>query len=76
MATAAVSSIKTINFAGVGPVELTVEERGNGQPFLLLHGGAGPQSVAGFARMLARGTVIGWLPPRTRALVVHPGRTN
>jgi pimeloyl-ACP methyl ester carboxylesterase len=67
MTTAAVSSIKTINFAGVGPVELTVEERGNGQPFLLLHGGAGPQSVAGFAQMLAE---------RSRNRVVtptHPG---
>jgi hypothetical protein len=39
--------IKTINIKDIGPVELTVEERGDGQPFfLLLHGGAGPQSVA------------------------------
>jgi pimeloyl-ACP methyl ester carboxylesterase len=49
----AVSSTKTLDVAGIGPVELTVEERGDGQPVLLLHGGAGPQSVAGFAELLA-----------------------
>jgi pimeloyl-ACP methyl ester carboxylesterase len=53
VSTAAVSTTKTINVAGIGPVELTVEERGDGRPFLLLHGGAGPQSVAGFAQLLA-----------------------
>jgi pimeloyl-ACP methyl ester carboxylesterase len=47
------STIKTINVEGVGPVELTVEERGDGQPYLVLHGGAGPQSIAAFARLLA-----------------------
>src|SRR5271163_987492 len=47
------SSTKTVNVAGVGPVELTVEERGDGEPFLVLHGGAGPQSVAGFVQLLA-----------------------
>jgi pimeloyl-ACP methyl ester carboxylesterase len=54
MTTTAGSSTKTINVAGIGPIELTVEERGDGQqPFLLLHGGAGPQSVAAFAQLLA-----------------------
>jgi pimeloyl-ACP methyl ester carboxylesterase len=53
MTTTAVSSTKTITVAGIGPVEVTVEERGEGQPFLLLHGGAGPQSVAAFAQLLA-----------------------
>jgi pimeloyl-ACP methyl ester carboxylesterase len=42
----------TLNVAGIGPVDLTVEERGEGQPFLVLHGGAGPQSVAAFTHML------------------------
>jgi pimeloyl-ACP methyl ester carboxylesterase len=51
--TTAVSIIRTLNVADIGPVELTLEERGNGQPFLLLHGGAGPQSVAAFAQLLA-----------------------
>jgi pimeloyl-ACP methyl ester carboxylesterase len=52
MTTPTVSTTRTLNVAGIGPVELTVAERGDGQPFLLLHGGAGPQSVAGFAQLL------------------------
>jgi pimeloyl-ACP methyl ester carboxylesterase len=53
MTNTAVSTIKTVNVAGVGPVALTVEERGEGQPYLVLHGGAGPQSVARFGQLLA-----------------------
>jgi pimeloyl-ACP methyl ester carboxylesterase len=53
MTKTAVSTIKTINLAGVGSVELTVEELGSGRPYLVLHGGAGPQSVARFAQLLA-----------------------
>jgi pimeloyl-ACP methyl ester carboxylesterase len=53
MTTTAEWSTRTINVAGIGPIELTIEERGDGQPFLLLHGGAGPQSVAAFAQLLA-----------------------
>ena len=37
---------------GVGAVEVTIAENGAGQPFLLLHGGAGPQSVAAFGDLL------------------------
>ena len=67
MPTTAVSSIKTIDLAGVGLVELTVEDRGDGQPFLVLHGGAGPQSVAGFAQLLAE-------KDRNRVVTpTHPG---
>jgi pimeloyl-ACP methyl ester carboxylesterase len=36
-----------------GSVSLTVTEHGQGRPVVLLHGGAGPGSVAGFARLLA-----------------------
>ena len=39
--------------AGSGPVDVTVDERGQGRPFLLLHGGGGPLTVAGFAELLA-----------------------
>jgi pimeloyl-ACP methyl ester carboxylesterase len=53
MTTATTPSIRTIDVAGVGPVELTVEERGDGRPYLVLHGGAGPQSVSEFAQLLA-----------------------
>jgi pimeloyl-ACP methyl ester carboxylesterase len=52
MTTTTGSTTRTLNIAGIGPLELTFEERGDGRPFLLLHGGAGPQSVAGFAQLL------------------------
>jgi pimeloyl-ACP methyl ester carboxylesterase len=46
------SSTRTIDVAILGTVELTVEDRGQGRPYLVLHGGAGPQSVAAFAQLL------------------------
>ena len=67
MTTTAVSTTRTINVAGIGPVELTVEERGDGRPFLVLHGGAGPQSVAAFAQLLAEKGHNRVLTP------IHPG---
>jgi pimeloyl-ACP methyl ester carboxylesterase len=67
MTKTAVSAVKAINVPGVGPVELTVEERGEGRPYLVLHGGAGPQSVAGFSQLLAE-------KGHTRVLTpTHPG---
>jgi pimeloyl-ACP methyl ester carboxylesterase len=67
MTTTAVSSIKTISVSGICPVEVTVEERGDGQPYLVLHGGAGPQSVAVFAQLLAENDHNRILTP------IHPG---
>jgi pimeloyl-ACP methyl ester carboxylesterase len=67
MTTTAVSTTTTLSVADIGPVELTVEERGDGQPFVLLHGGAGPQSVAGFAQLLAEKEHNRVLTP------IHPG---
>src|SRR5258708_1967688 len=44
---------------------LRFDERGSGRPVLVLHGGAGPQSVAGFAAALAA---------RARVITpTHPG---
>src|ERR1700727_2887289 len=43
----------TVQAARLGLVRVDVTDYGTGRPFLLLHGGAGPQSVAGFAEMLA-----------------------
>ena len=45
----------------------SVEERGDGQPYLVLHGGAGPQSVADFAQFLAEkgGSLV--------VMPTHPG---
>ena len=42
-----------LTLAGTGQVSVTVDDRGEGRPFLLLHGGGGPQTVAGFAELLA-----------------------
>jgi pimeloyl-ACP methyl ester carboxylesterase len=67
MTTAAVSSTKTINIVGVGPVDLSVEERGVGQAYLVLHGGAGPPSVAAFAQKLAE------KDPNHVVIPTHPG---
>ena len=49
------------------PVALTVAERGHGRPVLLLHGGAGPQSVAEFADALSEAAHLRVITP------VHPG---
>jgi len=43
----------TLTLTGDKQVDMTVNEFGNGHPFLLLHGGAGPQSMLGFAQGLA-----------------------
>jgi pimeloyl-ACP methyl ester carboxylesterase/uncharacterized cupin superfamily protein len=51
---------------GLGPVPVTFAESGTGQPVLLLHGGAGPTSVAAFARLLSDAGYHVVVP-------VHPG---
>jgi pimeloyl-ACP methyl ester carboxylesterase len=47
------TGIHRIPVAGIGTVELSVTERGEGLPFLLLHGGGGPLTVNAFADLLA-----------------------
>lgn len=44
-----------LDLDGVGAVDVSVDDRGHGQPFLLLHGGAGPQSALPFAERFAAG---------------------
>ena len=51
-------------------VDLQVQDRGQGQPFLLLHGGAGPISVANFASLLADRKHVRVITP------THPGFSN
>jgi pimeloyl-ACP methyl ester carboxylesterase len=51
---------------GIGPVAVTYTETGTGQPVLLLHGGAGPFSVAGFAALMSAAD-------RRVIVPVHPG---
>src|SRR6201994_3442805 len=48
----ATSTTYPVPVDGIGPVPVTVTERGQGRPYLLLHGGAGLQSVDGFAALL------------------------
>ena len=49
---ASTTAVVTVTVDGIGAVPVTVTDQGGGRPFLLLHGGAGPQSVAGFADLL------------------------
>jgi pimeloyl-ACP methyl ester carboxylesterase/quercetin dioxygenase-like cupin family protein len=51
---------------GIGPVPVAYTESGTGQPVLLLHGGAGPFSVAGFATLMSAADYRVIVP-------VHPG---
>jgi pimeloyl-ACP methyl ester carboxylesterase len=62
---------QTAGFSGqsrdvkIDGVSIHVEEQGEGRPILLLHGGAGPKSMAGFAALLAN---------RAHVIVpTHPG---
>jgi pimeloyl-ACP methyl ester carboxylesterase len=61
------TAIYAVDLAGIGPVEVSVADYGSGQPFLLLHGGAGPQSVTGFAERFAAAHDVRVLAP------THPG---
>ena len=61
------TAIRTVDLDGIGSVEVSVAEYGAGQPFLLLHGGAGPQSVTGFAERFAAAHDVRILVP------THPG---
>ncbi|HLY26866.1 MAG TPA: alpha/beta hydrolase [Aggregatilineales bacterium] len=57
----------TINLSTNEQVDISVDEFGSGQPFVLLHGGAGAQSVTGYAqRLAASGNAHVFVP-------IHPG---
>jgi pimeloyl-ACP methyl ester carboxylesterase len=56
-----------VDLAGIGPVDITVASFGTGPAFLLLHGGAGPQSVLPFGEQLASSNGVHVLVP------THPG---
>jgi pimeloyl-ACP methyl ester carboxylesterase len=61
------STTHSLTIAATGPVDVTLTERGDGRAVLLLHGGAGPMSVAGFAELVATRLGARVLAP------VHPG---
>jgi pimeloyl-ACP methyl ester carboxylesterase len=47
------TNTRTVELDGVGPIDVRFDEYGEGRPFLLLHGGAGPDSTGRFAELLA-----------------------
>ena len=57
----------TVRTEQAGQVEVSLSDRGQGRPFLFLHGGAGPQSVTAFADQLAAARHVRVLVP------AHPG---
>ena len=61
------TTARTVTLPGTGPVELTVSEYGDGQPFLLLHGGGGPDTVTGFGELFAKTHDVRVIVP------THPG---
>ncbi|MGO8888060.1 MAG: alpha/beta fold hydrolase [Streptosporangiaceae bacterium] len=61
------TTIHGVKLDGVGNVDITVSEQGEGRPFLLLHGGGGPDTVASFGQLLADSRPARIISP------VHPG---
>jgi pimeloyl-ACP methyl ester carboxylesterase len=61
------TAIRTVALADVGPVNIAVSEYGDGPPFLLLHGGGGPDTVTGFAELFAKTHDVRVIVP------THPG---
>jgi pimeloyl-ACP methyl ester carboxylesterase len=61
------AATRTVTAGDLGAVPVSYSDRGAGRAFLLLHGGAGPQSVTGFADLLAAEG------PARVIVGVHPG---
>lgn len=61
------TEVRTVSAPGSGEVPVTVSERGEGRPILLLHGGGGPLTVDPWADRLAEAQRARVLTP------VHPG---
>jgi pimeloyl-ACP methyl ester carboxylesterase len=61
------TSRQTVTLGDIGPVDVSVVEHGEGRLFVLLHGGGGPDTVAGFAELLATAHPARTITP------THPG---
>jgi pimeloyl-ACP methyl ester carboxylesterase/mannose-6-phosphate isomerase-like protein (cupin superfamily) len=61
------TATRTVIADGIGAADVSYTDRGAGPVYLLLHGGAGPQSVTGFADLLAD------TGPARVIVPVHPG---
>ena len=57
----------SVTVDGIGPVDVRVDEYGEGQPFVVLHGGAGPDSTRPFAELFAASRPVRTINP------THPG---
>jgi hypothetical protein len=60
------TTTRAVALPGAGSVDVVVADYGRGQPFLLLHGGGGPDSVIGFGELLAESLTPGSSPTRLR----------
>jgi pimeloyl-ACP methyl ester carboxylesterase len=56
-----------VPYASAGMVDVVVEDRGEGRPYVLLHGGAGPASMTRFASLMAERHKVRVIVP------THPG---
>jgi pimeloyl-ACP methyl ester carboxylesterase len=65
--TTTTTTTHTLNLVDIGLVEVTVDERGEGRPFLLLHGGGGPDTMRTFAELFAHSYPARVITP------IHPG---
>ncbi|UWE10492.1 alpha/beta fold hydrolase [Actinacidiphila bryophytorum] len=61
------ATTRTLRVGTADPVDITVQDHGGDRPFLLLHGGGGTPTMAGFAALLAGRTGSRVLLP------THPG---
>ncbi len=62
-----IATARTVTRPGAGPVEIAASDYGDGRPFLLLHGGGGPDSVTRFGELLANSHDVRVIVP------THPG---
>ena len=62
-----ITATRTLQLAEAGSVDVTFDTYGAGRPFLMLHGGGGPNTVANFADRLAGSRDVQVICP------THPG---
>jgi hypothetical protein len=63
----------TVTLPDAGPVDIAVSDYGDGQPFLLAHGGGGPDTVTGFGEMFAKSHDVRVIAPTHPASAAPPG---
>ena len=64
------TTTETVLLDHVGPVEVLFDDAGEGRPFLLLHGGGGPDTMTRFGQRLAE------THPARVLVPTHPGFAN